>query len=545
MLINQREYISLIIRRYLKSFRIFQSETDIRLALKSHPDFPSLWSVAQTLSYFGVATDAFSGDYEALQKITNKAIVHLNIDNGVFVTVEKISSHLVTIYDARAGKKISLPRDRFLQIWSGIIIVGKRAVKNTTPRKTTHIAEIIIGFTLLFYILFYASFSKDRFCFYMFLLNIAGLFAVGGLTLKGLGYSNSFVDQLCTALKSFSCNQSINIPLKFGYMQIPLTKISSVFFLSGTLIFMLCPFLLDKDNLLFVLQWITIGGAPVVLASLGYQIMEKKLCPFCFLIAIFFSLQLLLFTKHWQNTTNMIQTVIGGIFILIMISFSVAVLYLVEGYIYQWIRIEKETERILCLKRRSFILAGLFQMQPYLKLEKELLFFGNDKANIIITTVLSSHCSPCKQVALYMISLLQRFPDSIKWRLFFDGTESNRLNSENEFPLYLIMLSIQDKEKQTEFIYDWAINKSMRYLKKKYALITINEEAIEILNDSTENIQKHAIEHVPYITINNIELPPEYKINDIPYLLLDEDEFLNILSSHPMIQNSNNEKKAN
>lgn len=532
---HQQEQVSRIVCSYLKELGVFHSEAEVTLVLKSHPEYPSLWSIAQTLNYFGVKSNAFSADFDGLQKINAKVIIHLRIGDGIFVILEEISNNAVTYYDVPSRKKKYLSREHFLKIWSGILIVGEKSERPVVSDQSNYLAKIAIGSFLMCFVFLYGYFFPNVFCLTSFLLNLIGYLTAGALLLHQIGYSNSLIDHICISTKFFNCNQFIRQSVLPFFREFSLITISFVFFLAGTFLFVFCPFLSTKNHIFFIWQWVMAAGSPFVLAAFTYQMVVKKWCPLCLAMATTFVLQFILLLQYWQQPVNLELTVEGGTFVCILVFFSTIFYWLTKGYFTQRQMAEKNLEKNLSLKRRSFILAGLFHTQPHIRLDKELISLGIKNAQIVITTVLSTSCNPCKEVALFMIKLIKKYPENIQWKLFFAGNISDKFVVGNELLLHLIMLSMGNNDSAQQFLYDWARNKSIHFLKKKYALNSIDEKAIAILSNSTKEIKKQKIDLTPFILINDIKLPPEYSIKDIPYFLLDEELLLNIFLHHPAL----------
>ena len=65
---------------YKLGYRI--SNTYLKLRLESHPFYPSLLSVEDTLSEFGINTKTIRTDKENLKKISDPILAHFNNDDG-------------------------------------------------------------------------------------------------------------------------------------------------------------------------------------------------------------------------------------------------------------------------------------------------------------------------------------------------------------------------------------------------------------------------------------------------------------------------------
>lgn len=140
--------------------------------LLSCPSYPSLASVSQTLSYFGLKNNAFLTDLEHLENLRN-VIVHTREDNGHFYILKEYYANSVSLYD---GADIKLCVSEFLAIWDGIIIMpeGNSKVYHQIKHnnKITFLVFLLLGFMVISGCLLF----KNNLSTIDFLLDFAGIF---------------------------------------------------------------------------------------------------------------------------------------------------------------------------------------------------------------------------------------------------------------------------------------------------------------------------------------------------------------------------------
>ena len=132
-----------------------------------------------------------------------------------------------------------------------------------------------------------------------------------------------------------------------------------------------------------------------------------------------------------------------------------------------------------------------------------------------------------------MLELIRQYPDVVRWRLFFDGVVSDKFEKINEVQLYLASLYDKDIDKQKAILESWYTYSSVKHIKQKYSLGRVDKNVIGRLNEHVGELQKHSIGQVPFILINNIKLPNEFSLREIPLLFQEKEMFARILSSHP------------
>ncbi|MFW6369966.1 MAG: hypothetical protein ACOC10_02035 [Bacteroidota bacterium] len=63
---TKTNYLVLLLKEYLRCYDVHPDSNQLRIILESDPSFPSLLSIRQTCNYFGIKTNAYKGDYDAL-----------------------------------------------------------------------------------------------------------------------------------------------------------------------------------------------------------------------------------------------------------------------------------------------------------------------------------------------------------------------------------------------------------------------------------------------------------------------------------------------
>ncbi|MCP5108617.1 MAG: hypothetical protein GY950_34850, partial [bacterium] len=108
-----------IVFNLLRVCGISATYSQVESILLSHPDYPSLLSMAEALEEWGVKTEALQETIDDLGETGGSGIVHFN-DNTFAVLQEADENHVIII-DA-GDKKQELPLDTFDDTWSGVIL---------------------------------------------------------------------------------------------------------------------------------------------------------------------------------------------------------------------------------------------------------------------------------------------------------------------------------------------------------------------------------------------------------------------------------------
>lgn len=524
----QKRYISFLVHLYLEEYGIYRSLDEVCLIQESHPNINSLWAISQTLAYFGVENHAFTVDYAGLQETKGKAILFLNSEEK-FVLLRKVTRESIAYHDVIYEKDIQKTRVEFLKEWEGVVLVAKRPLKTINTREKKSYQTPIFSILLLFLLSINFYFSINYNDFALLLLNIVGLVLSVATVFHNTENSYNILDRVCYSSKHFACKEVTGKALPNILKKISLTDFSIVFFLSGTLLFISFPFLRIRNEVYLCLQWATTLSIPVIFFSIWYQKFKvKKWCVFCLLIASTLTIQIILYFAHWQNFLIK-DNISRMIYIFILTTlFAYLALLGIKKYLRQKQEIKNEQINHLRLKREPSVIAKLFRSQPFTQLSEELFSFGQIGAPICVTTVLSLNCKYCSEVVYSMVEILDKYPNVVRWKLFFNGIVSDTFERANE--TQLLFLSVIG-ENQKNIVKDWYKYSSVKYLTNQYLFRNIDKTTIARLKRNTEEIKNNSIDKVPYVLINDIKLPKEYSIYELPLLFLDQELFINILSS--------------
>ena len=104
--------LSATVYTWLKELKIPVSKTYLKQQLLSHPDYPSLLSITDTLNELGIDNAAVQVEKEQLGEITTPFLAHLNVNGGEFTVVRNVEDP-------------GIPD--FFNRWGGVIIAAEKS----------------------------------------------------------------------------------------------------------------------------------------------------------------------------------------------------------------------------------------------------------------------------------------------------------------------------------------------------------------------------------------------------------------------------------
>ena len=438
-----------------------------------------------------------------------------------FVIVYQISESVVSYWEE--GKRRSSSLDDFLQKWSGVILLAEKTDFSVEPDYKRHLMSQFMERGCLLLIL-----ASICFCICAIIvkntpysiavlsslvLNMAGAYVSFLLYQKDFRLSRSYVDKICTFIKSGSCDDVINSAEAKLFGIISWSQIGLGYFLSNILLLLAFP-------LYYIFFFcLSILALPYSFGSIWCQKVKlKRWCVLClvvqallwviFLHNLFFHDKLVFPTDIWSWPV---------LFMIYSVPFSLLFLYSLSR---NEDKGEKEFyQRLLKLKYNEDIFGYvLHRSDKYLDYkEASSILIGNKNAKIVISFITNLYCVPCA----YMHSRIKALEGELEsdvciQYIFFSPTEEIEKYTKR-------MINLYRKEGESGFLYGldcWFKNDKTK-IDNEIESISNNFE-YDLEDEYMKHksfIDKHDIHSTPTILINGCVLPDLYKVEDLIYLI--------------------------
>lgn len=525
-------YFIPLLLRHLQLMDIKCDPKELQLVLQSAPSFPSVLSIVQTFTYFGLKATAYRADYAAIEKATTPAIAHVKEDStDRFILILTVSETTVTYYDAFINKNIEITKDDFCAIWTDIVVLSEKTENvfrsnklNKYPKGSITLA--VTSLILLALLGFRMSMIPQSFLFFFGLLGLklAGIWCTVGLLRQESKGSYSVFDAFCHRNEAFDCEAVIQSKASKLFNKVALADIGIVYFATGIISLSIGVFSDATTAVLQALFYLSVCSIPLIAFSVLYQkVVIKKWCPLCLCTMFILVIEVTLFLFFPLKVFSGDPAFTAELLLFSLFS-SLGILFLTTRMIENQAKAFSIHISSLQLKRTPFVIAAVFgnkksMSQPM----KDSLIIGNTEAPVTITTLLNPMCNPCKDIAVETIRLLKNYPSFIQWHIRFDGAKAAEYDYLNKPQLYLFELFRQNNSAKVRLniIKEWFRVQSLGKFSENYPLNTIQEETISTFSEHIRNNSELKVEKVPSIWINNRIFPKEYSLNDIPFLLTD------------------------
>ena len=162
-------YIIDVVEKILFLNNIYANRKELFKVLFSSPVFPSLASISQTLSYYGLPNNAFVADLKHLLRLKNVIVHSIEKEEGHFYILTQIDCNTVTLYD---GDETKISLEEFTVIWDGVVLIIEEKANVNIKRSIIAFPFCSLGFWG--YLLLYFFFTTTKFTI-DFILDSIGL----------------------------------------------------------------------------------------------------------------------------------------------------------------------------------------------------------------------------------------------------------------------------------------------------------------------------------------------------------------------------------
>jgi len=532
-------YLVALLFEYLKGFDKKTNKNELQLVLQSGPAYPSLLSIKQTCEYFGLKTNGYQGDFDSLVKIEMPVIAHWKKDNAEkFVLIKEVTQENVTCFDALKQQKIEISREDFCKFWSGVLIKSIKTVNQGVAKRRFKVSHLwffgLAVLAILIAIFFQYQNTLDKTALYyaivLFFLKATGVWLTANIMKHEAGIPYPPFERFCYKKEYFDCNKVLSSNAARIFNTISLADIGTVYFLTG--IFVMLLYLLNGiPNAILLLFYGAVSGLPFVLFSGIYQkYILKKWCPLCLGVIGLILIENLVFLLYPGEVFPNTSFLLAGIALTVSLTFSILIVLYFKNLLKAQAESFASKLQSLRIKRNPEVLYSLFNRQKTTEVpKKHNIVIGNSKAHIVITTLLSPMCNPCKKLTGEIMELIIKQPEYFCWQIRFDGVEKEEGNL-NKIQLHLMQLCnrAKDENLKLKIISDWYSKQSFRWFSAKYPVREITSEITSNFAEIIIENQKLGLKKLPVLWVNDKELPEEYSIADIPYLTTDVNLFLQV-----------------
>lgn len=503
--------------KYLEKENIAIDVEEFYFQYKSHPDYPSLLSVSDTFSFFGVNN--------IVAKVKKSNIDDLG-ENFIAVLVDDVlkrpklnfiqkKTDVYILNDGKNQSKIDLTR--LEEKWDNIVfkINENSDLESSYSSSKFLILPSLILITLPIFLFYFKTNFFTNILIVLFFLGF--LFSL--LTLKDLfGNKVEIINKFCNITKSSNCETILNSKKNKIFEILNLSDLSIVFFFYQ-IVFLTISIISNDVLPFFGLQKILVfSSIPLLLFSIYYQkFVENRWCPLCLSITLVILLEMIVLLKFSIDFIN-IKAILLSVMIL---SISFSSWKLLKGFL-----INQKELKDFQIKANRFIRNYTLFKNTILKnknfqLPETPLILGNNNSKLVISIITNPFCGFCKKTHELVDKLISLFPEDIKIEILIKvDIEAEDNFNKNFYHNFMNNFFVKDQSTFLNSINYWYSNKNINSWLEKFESKDIDVKKFESIYNLFNNwCIENDINYTPAIFINGFEYPDLFDRENLMYYI--------------------------
>ena len=488
-----------------------------------HPHKNNLFGLSKMLADYGIenAGARIKDKEQHLSEIETPFIAQFG---GDFVVVYKVEPD--DVHFNMRGSKHTLSVEKFIEAWSGIVLLAEASEKSIEPDYKKHRKTEVLNLlkktsffsacgviAALAYV--YQSLYTNVGVSLLLLISLTGIYISGLLLLKQMHIQSQYADKICSLFKQKDCNNVLesNAAKLFGL--VGLSEIGFGYFSTNILLLLLYPSLLTSIVLINILT------LPFTLWSVWYQWAKaKQWCVLCLIVLVLlWAVFIVSYFAGYINLPEFSYPVLLSLFAAGCCYFvSILGINLIVPKLNTDETIQSLKQSMNSLKADENVFTALLKQQPFYETNDcdSIIRFGNPDSLLCVTIFSNPYCNPCAKMHKRIDDLLQRVNNDISVQYILSSFNEN-LNSTNK---YLIAACLgKNPDSKTQLFNDWFENG--KALKEDYfSSLSLNMENPDIKVEFEKHEawkNKNQLRGTPTVLINGYKLPESYKIEDLRY----------------------------
>jgi len=510
--------ISDTVYKWLKQSGIIASRSYIKEQLTTHPEYPSLLAISDTLEELGIENIALQIDKSRLLEVPIPFLAHDTARAG-FMVIDNIDKQVKA-------------KPEFENNWNGTALLAEKPgnwkhnenenqLKREKTTANSILASILIitGLALLGFL--------QVFTWTLALLLIFSWAGIGIATLivqHELGISTELGDKLCGAGSNNGCDAVMHSKgSRMGNWISPVTigwaDAGIIYFAAYSLLLLIA---LYTNNPITPLVLLSIAALPFTIFSLYYQWrVVKKWCRLCLLTVAVLWVQALF--SLWQLNRELLKTILLKDILLTAFIFSIisaAWLLLVKSALQKNKQLLSENFSLQRFKNNPGIFKSLLKQQRRVDISpfENDLQLGNPEAAMQITVACNPYCGPCAKTHEVLHALAEK--NDIGLTVRFTVKAADPEDKRTRAVQYMLqLLQGSNALQKRKLLKDWFEVMNYEKFIKKHPIPGHPPEVTEQLRQQEQWTKDTEIKFTPTIFINGRELPKQYQAKDLRFVI--------------------------
>lgn len=518
----------------LESLRVKVSNTTLKETLLSHPDYPSLLSISDSLKRWQVDSMALKVTPDKLEELPAPFVAF--VKGQRFLTIKGVKDSKVTWINFKNEEQTESKED-FLKRWEGIALLTQAGKKSgeTNYKKITQkerwkalslpIAGLIFLLLGLFRVITVAGSPLGAQTEYFMALitgHLLGMMVTGLLLWYEYDRHNPLLQKVCSMGKKSNCQAILGSKGAKVMGNITWSDIGFIYFTGGYLYLVL-----TGTTFLYPIKLLSLIALPYIVFSVYYQArVARQWCVFCLCVQAILLLEALSTLTMSQSPISIFPYFPPQSLIILLFSylFPAFAWLFTKPFVYAAKKGNEYRHQLARFKNNGDIFEAMLQHQPAMNSDPGDMGIriGNPEAPNVLTKVCNPYCGPCAKAHPKIEELIEENTD---WQVQIIFTATGEDDDRRTAPAaHMLSVAAQKDETQTrKALDDWygAEEKEYEEFAAKYPMngeLDLQKETLKAMDTWCKEV---GITHTPTFFVNGYRLPDAYNdIAELKYITL-------------------------
>ncbi len=521
--------------QFLELLKVKVSRTTLKESLLSHPDYPSLLSITDSLGRWHLQSMGLKADPDKLDQLPVPFVAYFKMGGGQFLTVKEVTEEQVITLNNK-GEEQTYTKEDFLKQWDGVSLLAKAGEESgeTNYREVIRkerwaalrlpLAFLFLGFAGIGRWVVAAGGHTANLGYFTALLagHLLGVLVTGLLLWYEYDEHNPLLQAVCSAGKKTNCQAILGSKAAIVVGNITWSNIGFLYFTGGYLYM-----LITGITLLYPVFILSLLALPYIVFSVYYQAwVARQWCLFCLSVQAVLLLEALSALLIPQAPISLFPHFPIQFFIVLFISFILPAFawLFTKTYLYQAKKGTEYRYQLARFKNNGEVFGAMLHHQPAMTSDPGDLGIriGNPEAPNMLTKVCNPYCGPCAKAHPKIEELISENPD---WQVQIIFTATGEDEDRRTAPAaHMLAVAAQKDESQTrKALDDWynAEEKDYERFAAKYPMngeLDLQKETLKAMDTWCKEV---GITHTPTFFVNGYRLPDAYRdIAELKYITL-------------------------
>lgn len=506
--------------QYLDKENINIDKQEFLFQNQSHPDYPFLLSIADTLSFFNIDNGVIRVEVSNIKSLPKHFVAFLNEDMGrpQLYFVERKDNTFLCSKDKRP---LIISESELELRWNGIVLLIEKPENEEILKPNKNSVSLVLQIlALVLLMLVFCQFKTDFSTKFFVVFPIIGVFFSVAALKDLFGAKSALLNGFCNMTASNSCADVVDSTKWKIFEVVNFSDLSIVFFGSQFLGLLVFSFSGDATDYFTIQKMLLLVSIPVLFLSLYYQkFVEKKWCPICMVIISIILLELG-YLAVFQNIVFAILTksvvVFGFIFLSITLIWSALKKLLTKQK-----ELKEYQLKAIRFERNYDIFKNSLFVKDRVQLPESPLLLGNKESKTIITVISSPFCGHCKGAHELIEAILEKYRNDLQVQVILKTNIET--GSEEDNQLFRSLIKIYQQNGEFGFIK--ALNNWFENMNKikwfNLFPINTNTEFDGIFNAQYKWCEENNYNFTPAIFVNGYEYPKTYSRETLEFFIND------------------------